>query len=91
MMSALAIYCVASLASATAQDWHTFFAWRIVAGFGSGAETLWWRRTLPESPRWMESQSSRSSFRTAFMTPARRRRTRSARRRPQAMRMPMAS
>ncbi|MDR5820225.1 MULTISPECIES: MFS transporter [unclassified Caballeronia] len=119
MMSALAIYCVASLASATAQDWHTFFALRIVAGFGSGAETvviapflaefvprryrgmfcgalvgfmsfgylsssilgytvvrnfpdgwrylavitalpvvmlLWWRRTLPESARWMESQ-----------------------------------
>src|ERR1700754_1242662 len=119
MMSALAIYCVASLASATAHDWHTFFAWRIVAGFGSGAETvviapflaefvprryrgmfcgalvgfmsfgylgsailgfsvvrnfpdgwrylavitalpvvmlLWWRRTLPESPRWLESQ-----------------------------------
>jgi len=119
MMSALAIYCIASLASATAQDWHTFFALRVVAGFGSGAETvviapflaefvprryrgmfcgalvgfmsfgylsssilgfavvrnfadgwrylavitalpvvmlLWWRRTLPESPRWLESQ-----------------------------------
>ena len=119
MMSALAIYCVASLASAAATDWHTFFALRIVAGFGSGAETvviapflaefvprryrgifcgalvgfmsfgylgssilgftvvrnfadgwrylavatslpvvmlLWWRRTLPESPRWLESQ-----------------------------------
>ncbi|MDH6146827.1 MULTISPECIES: MFS transporter [Paraburkholderia] len=119
MMSALAIYCVASLASATAHDWHTFFALRVVAGFGSGAETvviapflaefvprryrgifcgalvgfmsfgyltssilgfavvrnfvdgwrylavitslpvvmlLWWRRTLPESPRWLESQ-----------------------------------
>ncbi|CAE6763958.1 Putative niacin/nicotinamide transporter NaiP [Paraburkholderia aspalathi] len=119
MMSALAIYCCASLASATATDWHTFFALRIVAGFGSGAETvviapflaefvprryrgifcgalvgfmsfgylgssilgftvvrnfaegwrylavatslpvvmlLWWRRTLPESPRWLESQ-----------------------------------
>lgn len=119
MMTALAIYCVASLASATAHDWHTFFALRIVAGFGSGAETvviapflaefvprryrgmfcgalvgfmsfgylsssilgfavvrnfadgwrylavitslpvvmlLWWRRTLPESPRWLESQ-----------------------------------
>jgi putative MFS transporter len=119
MMSALAIYCAASLASATATDWHTFFALRIVAGFGSGAETvviapflaefvprryrgifcgalvgfmsfgylgssilgftvvrnfadgwrylavvtslpvvmlLWWRRTLPESPRWLESQ-----------------------------------
>jgi MFS transporter, putative metabolite:H+ symporter len=119
MMSALAIYCVASLASATATDWHTFFALRVVAGFGSGAETvviapflaefvprryrgmfcgalvgfmsfgylsssilgfvvvrnfvdgwrylavvtslpvvmlLWWRRTLPESPRWLESQ-----------------------------------
>jgi len=119
MMSALAIYCVASLGSATAHDWHVFFAWRVAAGFGSGAETvviapflaefvprryrgmfcgalvgfmsfgylsssilgytvvrtfpdgwrylavitalpvvmlLWWRRTLPESPRWMESQ-----------------------------------
>ena len=119
MMSALALYCAASLASATATDWHTFFALRIVAGFGSGAETvviapflaefvprryrgifcgalvgfmsfgylgsailgftvvrnfadgwrylavatslpvvmlLWWRRTLPESPRWLESQ-----------------------------------
>ncbi|MEZ0601085.1 MFS transporter [Paraburkholderia sp. IW21] len=119
MMTALAIYCAASLASATATDWHTFFALRIVAGFGSGAETvviapflaefvprryrgifcgalvgfmsfgylgssilgftvvrnfadgwrylavvtslpvvmlLWWRRTLPESPRWLESR-----------------------------------
>lgn len=119
MMSALAIYCIASLASATAPDWHTFFSLRVVAGFGSGAETvviapflaefvprryrgmfcgalvgfmsfgyltssilgfavvrnfadgwrylavitslpvvmlLWWRRTLPESPRWLESQ-----------------------------------
>ncbi|WP_321947508.1 MFS transporter [Paraburkholderia sp. J10-1] len=119
MMSALAIYCAASMASATAQDWHTFFALRILAGFGSGAETvviapflaefvprryrgmfcgalvgfmsfgylsssilgytvvrnfpdgwrylavltslpvvmlLWWRRTLPESPRWLESR-----------------------------------
>ncbi|KAA1002433.1 MFS transporter [Paraburkholderia panacisoli] len=122
MMSALAIYCAASLASAAANDWHTFFALRIVAGFGSGAETvviapflaefvprryrgifcgalvgfmsfgylgssilgftvvrnfddgwrylavatslpvvmlLWWRRTLPESPRWLESRGRR--------------------------------
>src|SRR6201996_599136 len=119
MMSALALYCLASLGSATAHDWHTFFAWRVAAGFGSGAETvviapflaevvprryrgmfcgalvgfmsfgylsssilgfvvvrnfvdgwrylavvtslpvvmlLWWRRTLPESPRWLETQ-----------------------------------
>ncbi|QGZ59645.1 MFS transporter [Paraburkholderia acidiphila] len=119
MMSALAIYCAASMASATANDWHTFFALRMLAGFGSGAETvviapflaefvprryrgmfcgalvgfmsfgylsssilgytvvrnfadgwrylavltslpvvmlLWWRRTLPESPRWLESR-----------------------------------
>ena len=40
MMSALALYCLASLGSATAHDWHTFFAWRVAAGFGSGAETV---------------------------------------------------
>jgi putative MFS transporter len=119
MMYALAIYCAASLASGLTSDWHTFFACRIVAGFGSGAETvviapflaefvprryrgmfcgslvgfmsfgyvtssllgflvvrnfpdgwryvamltalpvvmlLWWRRTLPESARWLESR-----------------------------------
>ncbi len=119
MMTALSIYCAASFASGMVNDWHTFFALRIVAGFGSGAETvviapflaefvprryrgmfcgalvgfmsfgylsssilgftvvrnfpegwryvavitslpvvmlLWWRRTLPESPRWLESQ-----------------------------------
>lgn len=119
MMTALAIYCVASFASAFMNDWPTFFACRILAGFGSGAEAvviapflaefipqryrgmfcgalvgfmsfgyftsailgytvvsafgegwryiaiitslpvlmlLWWRRTLPESARWLESQ-----------------------------------
>jgi putative MFS transporter len=119
MMSALSIYCVASFASALVNDWHTFFALRMVAGFGSGAEAvviapflaefvprryrgifcgslvgfmsfgylsssilgftvvrnfpdgwryvamitalpvlmlLWWRRSLPESPRWLESR-----------------------------------
>jgi MFS transporter, putative metabolite:H+ symporter len=119
MMSALGIYCLASLASGLASDWHTFFALRIAAGFGSGAETvviapflaefvprryrgmfcgslvgfmsfgyvtsavlgytvvrnfpdgwryvamltampvvmlLWWRRSLPESARWLESR-----------------------------------
>jgi putative MFS transporter len=119
MMSALSIYCVASFASGMANDWHTFFALRILAGFGSGAEAvviapflaefiprryrgmfcgalvgfmsfgyvtssilgytvigpfpdgwryvavitslpvvmlLWWRKTLPESPRWLEAQ-----------------------------------
>jgi putative MFS transporter len=49
MMSALAIYCCASLASATATDWHTFFVLRIVAGFGSGAETVVTRRFWPSS------------------------------------------
>ncbi|CAB3762086.1 MFS transporter [Paraburkholderia solisilvae] len=119
MMSALSIYCVASFASGLVDDWHAFFALRMVAGFGSGAEAvviapflaefvprryrgvfcgaligfmsfgylassvlgftvvrnfddgwryvamltalpvvmlLWWRRALPESPRWLESR-----------------------------------
>ncbi|MDQ0074271.1 putative MFS transporter [Variovorax boronicumulans] len=119
MMSALAIYCVASLFSGMVNDWTLFLALRIVAGFGAGAESaiiapylsefvarryrgtftgalagffsfgfvaaallgyfivpahpqgwrivifitalpvvllLWWRRALPESPRWLESQ-----------------------------------
>ncbi|QDQ82991.1 MFS transporter [Paraburkholderia megapolitana] len=118
MMWALVIYCVASLASATAHDWPFFLATRIVAGLGTGAESaivapflsefvarryrgaftgslagffsfgfvaaallgyfviplgseawrvvmvitalpivmlLWWRRALPESPRWLEA------------------------------------
>jgi len=114
MMLALVIYCVASLASATAHDWPFFLATRIVAGlvrrgerdrcavlvgvrraavsrcihgslagffsFGSSrlrcsvisypactecvacghvitalpiVMLLWWRRALPESPRWL--------------------------------------
>jgi putative MFS transporter len=119
MMSALALYCVASLASATVDSWSSFFAARVVAGMGTGAESaiiapylaefvarryrgsftgalagffsfgfvaaallgyfivpayengwrvvlvitavpvvmlLWWRRALPESPRWLESR-----------------------------------
>ncbi|MDP9995955.1 putative MFS transporter [Variovorax boronicumulans] len=119
MMSALAIYCVASLFSGMVNDWTLFLGLRIVAGFGAGAESaiiapylsefvarryrgtftgalagffsfgfvaaallgyfivpahpqgwrivifitalpvvllLWWRRALPESPRWLESQ-----------------------------------
>jgi MFS transporter, putative metabolite:H+ symporter len=119
MMSALSIYCIASFASGLVNDWHAFFALRMVAGFGSGAEAvviapflaefvprryrgvfcgalvgfmsfgyltssvlgfsivrnfadgwryvamltalpvvmlLWWRRSLPESPRWLESR-----------------------------------
>jgi MFS transporter, putative metabolite:H+ symporter len=119
MMWALVIYCVASLASATAHDWPFFLATRIVAGLGTGAESaivapflsefvarryrgaftgslagffsfgfvaaallgylviplapeawravmvitalpivmlLWWRRALPESPRWLEAR-----------------------------------
>jgi putative MFS transporter len=119
MMSALAIYCVASLFSGMVNEWTIFLGLRIVAGFGAGAESaiiapylsefvarryrgtftgalagffsfgfvaaallgyfivpafaegwrivifitatpvvllLWWRRALPESPRWLESQ-----------------------------------
>jgi len=120
MMYALVIYCVASLASALANDWGFFLATRIVAGLGTGAESaivapflsefvarryrgsftgslagffsfgfvaaallgylviplapnawravmvitalpivmlLWWRRALPESPRWLEARN----------------------------------
>lgn len=39
MMYALVIYCVASLASALANDWGFFLATRIVAGLGTGAES----------------------------------------------------
>ena len=116
MLYALVLYCAASLASAFAQDWTTFLAWRVLAGTGTGAESaiiapflsefvpsrlrgrftgslagffsfgfvgaallgyfavpshpdawrwvlagtaapvvmlLWWRRALPESPRWL--------------------------------------
>ncbi|WP_420964641.1 MFS transporter [Bradyrhizobium sp. B120] len=119
MMSALALYSVASLVSATVDSWPAFFAARVVAGMGTGAESaiiapylaefvarryrgaftgalagffsfgfvaaallgyfivpayengwrivlvitaipvvmlLWWRRSLPESPRWLESR-----------------------------------
>ena len=118
MMTALVVYCAASLASAFAGDWTTFLACRVVAGLGTGAESaivapflaefvarryrgrftgslaggfslgffaaallgyfavpaapwawravlaltaapvlllLWWRRSLPESPRWLAS------------------------------------
>lgn len=119
MMSALALYCAASVVSAAADSWPSFFAARVVAGMGTGAESaiiapylaefvarryrgaftgalagffsfgfvaaallgyfivpayengwrivlvltalpvvmlLWWRRSLPESPRWLESR-----------------------------------
>src|SRR5438309_914515 len=116
MMYALAIYCVGTLVAAFAQSWQFLFAWRVIASFGTGAESeiiapflaefiqrkyrgrfvgslsgffsfgfvfaallgyfvvprspdgwriiqiigavpilmlLWWRRSLPESPRWL--------------------------------------
>ncbi|APG11072.1 MFS transporter [Bradyrhizobium japonicum] len=119
MMSALALYCAASIVSAMVDTWPSFFAARVVAGMGTGAESaiiapylaefvarryrgsftgalagffsfgfvaaallgyfivpayengwrivlvitavpvvmlLWWRRALPESPRWLESR-----------------------------------
>ncbi len=39
MLWALAIYCAASLLSALAQSWPPFFALRILAGCGTGAES----------------------------------------------------
>jgi putative MFS transporter len=122
MKWALALYCVATVFSAMANDWPMFLVTRIVAGAGTGAESaiiapflaefvarnyrgsftgalagffsfgfifaallgyfivpsnpfgfdgwrvmvvvtalpilmlLWWRRALPESPRWLESR-----------------------------------
>jgi putative MFS transporter len=116
MMYALAIYAVATAVAAFAQSWQFLFAWRVIAAFGTGAESaiiapflaefiqrtyrgrfvgslsgffsfgfvfaallgyfvvprwhegwrivqvvssipilmlLWWRRSLPESPRWL--------------------------------------
>lgn len=118
MMSALACYCIASLISAFCITWHQFILCRVIAGFGTGAESaiiapylsefiprryrgmftgslagffsfgfvaaallgyyliptspngwrwalaltscpvimlLWWRRVLPESPRWLQT------------------------------------
>lgn len=119
MMWALAIYCLATIASAFVHGWGAFLAWRIIAGAGAYAENpvvapflaefagpafrgryigalasffsigfvlaavlgylliplqpqawryvliltglpivmiLWWRRSLPESPRWLASR-----------------------------------
>jgi putative MFS transporter len=116
MMHALAIYSLATLVAAFAPGWKFLFAWRVIASFGTGAESaiiapflaefverryrgrfvgslsgffsfgfvfaallgyfivprwpggwrivqivgalpilmlLWWRRSLPESPRWL--------------------------------------
>ena len=119
MMTALFIFCIASLISSQMNHWQAFYGIRIFAGFGAGAESaivapflsefvsrryrgaftgalasffsvgyviaavlgnliiphfengwravaiitslpvfilLWWRRALPESPRWLESR-----------------------------------
>ncbi|MDR5798078.1 MFS transporter [Caballeronia sp. LZ008] len=119
MMTALVIFCIASLISSQMDHWQAFYATRIFAGFGAGAESaivapflsefvarkyrgaftgalaaffafgyvlsatlgnliiphfhdgwryvvvitslpifllIWWRRELPESPRWLESR-----------------------------------
>ena len=116
MMYALGIYCLATLVAAFAPSWQFLFSWRVIASFGTGAESaiiapflaefiqrkyrgrfvgslsgffsfgfvfaallgyflvprshdgwrivqivcalpivmlLWWRRSLPESPRWL--------------------------------------
>ncbi|SEK07330.1 MFS transporter [Paraburkholderia diazotrophica] len=119
MMTTLVIFCIASVISSQVDHWQAFYAIRIFAGFGAGAESaivapflsefvarkyrgaftgalagffafgyvmsavlgnliiphfhdgwryvvvitslpifilIWWRRALPESPRWLESR-----------------------------------
>jgi putative MFS transporter len=119
MMTALVVFCIASLVSSQMHQWQAFYVTRIFAGFGAGAESaivapflsefvarkyrgaftgalagffafgyvlsavlgnlviphfhdgwryvvvitslpifllIWWRRELPESPRWLESR-----------------------------------
>lgn len=40
MMGALAVYCLATLGAAMAPNWLAFFALRVVAGVGNGAEAI---------------------------------------------------
>lgn len=39
MIGAVFVYCLATVGNAYVSDWHQFYAWRVAAGVGTGAES----------------------------------------------------